>query len=91
MYESPITVHTIADLMRANKDQYEKGFIDGKSFYENRTCSKCRFFVDDFFMNGEMSVIIGHEICLFWGRGCKTNPNAFCSYFEDKTDETLSK
>lgn len=119
MYESPITVHTIADLMRSKTDQYiyeciekldvhvdrdeliraleydreqyEKGFIDGKSFYEKRKCSKCRFFVDDFFMNKEDAIIVGHEVCLFWGRGCKTDPDAFCSYFEDKTDETISK
>lgn len=26
--------------------------------------------------------VLGHEVCDFWGDGCKTNPNSFCSYGE---------
>lgn len=26
--------------------------------------------------------VLGHEVCDFWGDGCKTNPNGFCSYGE---------
>ena len=28
--------------------------------------------------------VLGHEVCDFWGDGCKTNPNSFCSYGERK-------
>jgi len=30
--------------------------------------------------------ILGHEVCDFWGDGCKTNENGFCSYAERRTD-----
>lgn len=31
--------------------------------------------------------VFGHEVCDFWGDGCKTNPNGFCSYGERRIDE----
>lgn len=30
--------------------------------------------------------VLGHEVCDFWGDGCKTNPNGFCSYGERRSD-----
>lgn len=30
--------------------------------------------------------VLGHEVCDFWGDGCKTNPNGFCSHGERRED-----
>ena len=30
--------------------------------------------------------VLGHEVCDFWGDGCKTNLNGFCSYGERRND-----
>ena len=31
--------------------------------------------------------VLGHEVCDFWGSGCKTAEDGFCSYAERRTDE----
>jgi len=31
-----------------------------------------------------VQIIVGHEICDFWGGGCKTQKNGYCSYGERK-------
>ena len=35
--------------------------------------------------------VLGHEVCDFWGDGCKTNPNSFCSYGEPRESEYVAK
>ena len=30
--------------------------------------------------------VLGHEVCDFWGDGCKTSENGYCSFAERKTD-----
>lgn len=35
--------------------------------------------------------VLGHEVCDFWGDGCKTSPNGFCSYGEPRESEYVAK
>ena len=53
-------------------------------------CKDCKWFKLDVWgeLNG-IPVIVAHEMCKFWGNGCKTNPNAFCSYGERRDDEHM--
>ena len=53
-------------------------------------CKDCKWFELDVWgeLNG-IPVIVAHEMCKFWGNGCKTNPNAFCSYGERRDDEHM--
>ena len=30
--------------------------------------------------------VLGHEVCDFWGDGCKTSENGYCSFAERRTD-----
>ena len=48
------------------------------------TCGECIHFHYDkpYIIQG--IPVLGHEVCDFWGDGCKTNPNGFCSYGERK-------
>ncbi len=51
------------------------------------TCGECVYFHYDkpYIIQG--IPVFGHEVCDFWGDGCKTNPNGFCSYGERRSDE----
>ena len=31
--------------------------------------------------------VLGHEVCDFWGDGCKTSENGYCSFAERREDE----
>ena len=31
--------------------------------------------------------VLGHEMCDFWGDGCKTSENGYCSFAERREDE----
>ena len=31
--------------------------------------------------------VLGHEVCDFWGDGCKTSENGYCSFAERKEHE----
>jgi hypothetical protein len=31
--------------------------------------------------------VLGHEVCDFWGNGCKTSENGYCSFAERQEDE----
>ena len=50
------------------------------------TCRECIHFHYDkpYIIQG--IPVLGHEVCDFWGDGCKTNPNGFCSYGERRSD-----
>lgn len=45
-------------------------------------CKDCKHFHYDKPYVIQGIPILGHEVCDFWGDGCKTNPNGFCSYGE---------
>lgn len=42
-------------------------------------CKDCKFFEYDHLerVDGK-PIIVAHEICNFWGNGCKTSENGFC-------------
>jgi hypothetical protein len=50
------------------------------------TCGECIHFHYDkpYIIQG--IPVLGHEVCDFWGDGCKTNPNGFCSYGERRSE-----
>lgn len=52
-------------------------------------CKGCRHFQRNVLrkVNG-VPIIVGHEMCDFWGDGCKTNENDYCSYGERKDGES---
>lgn len=47
-------------------------------------CKECKHFHHDMPYVIQGIPILGHEVCDFWGDGCKTNENGFCSYAEQK-------
>lgn len=50
------------------------------------TCKECKHFHYDKPYVIQGMPILGHEVCDFWGDGCKTNPNGFCSYGERRAE-----
>lgn len=50
-------------------------------------CKDCKHFHYDMPYVIQGIPVLGHEVCDFWGDGCKTNENGFCSYAERRTDE----
>jgi len=50
-------------------------------------CKNCKHFVQDVWgFVDEIPLIVGHEMCGFWGSGCKTSENGWCSYAERKEE-----
>ena len=48
-------------------------------------CKNCKHFVQDVWcLVDKIPLIVGHEMCNFWGDGCKTTENGWCSYAEPK-------
>lgn len=49
-------------------------------------CKDCKYFELNHFdcMNG-IPLITAHEICMFWGGGCKTRQDGYCFY--GRTDD----
>ena len=44
-------------------------------------CKDCKYFTLNFVENVDgVPLIVAHEICSFWGDGCKTSQEGFCSY-----------
>ena len=51
-------------------------------------CKDCKHFTLNLVENVDGApLIVAHEICSFWGDGCKTSQEGFCSYAERKTDD----
>lgn len=49
-------------------------------------CKDCKHFHYDMPYVIQGIPVLGHDVCDFWGDGCKTNENGFCSYAERRTD-----
>ena len=49
-------------------------------------CKDCKHFYYDMPYVIQGIPVLGHEVCDFWGDGCKTSENGFCSYAERRTD-----
>ena len=42
-------------------------------------CKECKHFeLDSMDMINGILLIVAHEICSFWGNGCKTEPEGYC-------------
>ena len=51
-------------------------------------CKDCKYFTLNFVENVDgVPLIVAHEICSFWGDGCKTSQEGFCSFGERKEEE----
>ena len=50
-------------------------------------CKDCKHFHYDMPYVIQGVPVLGHEVCDFWGDGCKTAENGFCSYAERRDDE----
>lgn len=75
-------------------DAYETGWnealacanmIPSADVVEVVRCKDCRHFQQNVWgkVNG-IEIIVGHEMCDFWGDGCKTKEEGYCSYGERK-------
>lgn len=45
-------------------------------------CRECRYFKKDWWYKKDgvyVPRIVAHEVCEFWGHGCKTEKNSYCS------------
>lgn len=50
-------------------------------------CKDCKYFEYDSVAKIDgVPLIVAHEICSKWGRGCKTNENGYCFLFESKSE-----
>ena len=49
-------------------------------------CKDCKHFHYDMPYVIQGVPVLGHEVCDFWGDGCKTSENGYCSFAERKTD-----
>ena len=49
-------------------------------------CKDCKHFHYDMPYLIQGVPILGHEVCDFWGDGCKTSENGFCSYAERRQE-----
>ena len=49
-------------------------------------CKDCKHFHYDMPYVIQGIPVLGHEVCDFWGDGCKTSENGFCSFAERRTD-----
>ena len=48
-------------------------------------CKDCKYFALNYVENVDgLPLIMAHEVCSFWGDGCKTSQEGFCSYGERK-------
>ena len=50
-------------------------------------CKDCKHFHYDMPYVIQGIPVLGHEVCDFWGDGCKTSENGFCSYAERRADD----
>lgn len=50
-------------------------------------CKECKFFEYDFIPKAYSPLILGHEVCMKWGDGCKTKEDGYCFLFEAKEGE----
>lgn len=48
-------------------------------------CKECKYFeLNPVTVIDGIPLILAHEICHFWGKGCKTSQDGFCFYGERK-------
>ena len=48
-------------------------------------CKDCKYFnLDKWGKVNDIPLIVAHEICDFWGEGCKTDKDGYCSFAEKR-------
>ena len=48
-------------------------------------CKDCKYFDLDHVENvSGIPLIVAHEICMFWGEGCRTKSDGYCAFGERK-------
>lgn len=51
-------------------------------------CKDCKYYELDSMANvNGIPLIVAHNICTFWGRGCKTDENGFCFMGGEKVEQ----
>ena len=68
------------------ESDFRKMIADGE-LVEVVRCENCKHFHYDMPYVIQGIPVLGHEVCDFWGDGCKTSENGFCSYAERRADE----
>lgn len=67
------------------------GYLDGyEKAMEQKTghCKECKYFERDSVVKADGApLIVAHEICSKWGRGCKTREDGYCFLFEPQESE----
>lgn len=69
-------------------DAIENG-IEAIVFYRSIVkCKDCKYFEYNAMTNfEEIPLIMGHEVCMKWAGGCKSNENGFCFMGERRANE----
>lgn len=69
-------------------DAIENG-IEAIVFYRSIVkCKDCKYFEYNAMTNFEgIPLIMGHEVCMKWAGGCKSNENGFCFMGERRANE----
>ena len=67
-----------------------KGFnkrLDDCPLAELIRCKDCKYFDLNHVENvSGIPLIVAHEICMFWGEGCRTKSDGYCAFGERKEE-----
>ena len=77
------------DLAQSYEQTILKLSLNKADVVEVVRCKDCKHFEYDHWGKPDdngVSIIVAHEICNFWGGGCKTSENGYCSYGEQKDE-----
>lgn len=66
-----------------NREQYEQMIIPIR-------CKNCIYYEEDSWVEiCGFPIIVGHQICSKWGRGCKTEEEGYCHYGKEKENNEI--
>lgn len=69
--------HGIADAFNTIKN------LPSADVEEVIRCKDCKYFnLNKWDKVNDIPLIVAHEICDFWGEGCKTDKDGYCSFAE---------
>lgn len=81
------------DALKIAWDEYDAGTLGDIPYRLERLpsadvekvirCKDCKYFnLNKWGKVNDTPLIVAHEICDFWGEGCKTDKDAYCSFAE---------
>ena len=70
----------------SNKKRLDEWINNLPSVQPSIRCKDCGHFHYDMPYVIQGFPVLGHEVCDFWGDGCKTSENGYCSFAERKND-----